>query len=42
MQELSEYKEKLHELERRFGQSSPEYSGEKKEIESKFGKGSAQ
>ena len=41
MQELNEYREKLHQLEAKFGHSSKEYSGEVKEIEAKFGKGAA-
>ena len=41
LQELGEYREKLHELEKKFGHSSPQYSGEVKEIEAKFGKGKA-
>lgn len=41
IQELSEYRQKLAEFEKRFGASSHEVADEKKEIESKFGKGSA-
>jgi len=39
--ELGEYRDKLHALEKRFGQSSHEYKDEVKEIEDKFGKGKA-
>ena len=41
LQELEEYKQRLHQLESRFGHDSSQYSGEVKEIEAKFGKGTA-
>jgi hypothetical protein len=40
-QELGEYRDKLHALEKKFGHSSHEYEEEVKEIEGKFGKGKA-
>ena len=41
MQELGEYRDKLHALEQKFGPKSHEVQEEVKEIEQKFGKGKA-
>ena len=42
MQELEEYRQKLHELEAKFGKSSHEAEDERHLIEDKFGKEAVQ
>lgn len=41
LQELEDYRNRLHQLEKRFGHESPQYTEEVKEVEAKFGKGAA-